>query len=95
MEKLECANYSCKCLRSNLEKLLSEKPHYKGKGKRTKLLRVLLATAVRCAIRMRSLESDRGRATKQLEMLCIMCMGTTDSAVISVRHLGIQQYLTV
>ncbi|XP_060598342.1 uncharacterized protein LOC132752084 [Ruditapes philippinarum] len=53
IEKLECANHTCKCLRSNLEKLVIEKPYYKGKGKLTKINRLRLTTAVRCAIRMR------------------------------------------
>ncbi|XP_053403226.1 uncharacterized protein LOC128558323 [Mercenaria mercenaria] len=38
--KLECANHTCKCLRSNLEKLVTEKPQHKGKGKLTKLNRI-------------------------------------------------------
>ena len=58
IQKLECANHKCKCLRANLEKLVAEKPHLKGKGKLTKLNRVRLTTAVRCAIKMRSSEND-------------------------------------
>ena len=54
VKKMECANHSCKCLRTNLEKLVIEKPEYKGKGKLTKQIRVRLTTAVRCAIKMRS-----------------------------------------
>lgn len=30
--KLECANHCCKCYRSSLEKLVLDKPSYKGKG---------------------------------------------------------------
>ena len=30
--KLECANHCCKCYRSSLEKLVVDKPSYKGKG---------------------------------------------------------------
>ncbi|KAH3802921.1 hypothetical protein DPMN_156618 [Dreissena polymorpha] len=56
--KLECANHTCKCLKANLEELVAEKPHLKGKGKLTKLNRVRLTTAVRCAIKMRSSEND-------------------------------------
>jgi hypothetical protein len=62
IENLECANHICKCLRSNLEKLVIGKPHYKGKGKLTKITRLRLKTAVRCAIRMRS----RDHSVKQL-----------------------------
>jgi hypothetical protein len=36
VEKNECANHATKCLRSNLERLVSEKPNYKGKGKLTR-----------------------------------------------------------
>ena len=54
ISKLECANHACKCVRSNLEKLVLEKPHYKGKGKLTKNNRVRLTTALRCAIKLRS-----------------------------------------
>jgi hypothetical protein len=35
VENIECANYAIKCLRSNLERLVSEKSHYKEKGKLT------------------------------------------------------------
>lgn len=58
IEKLECANHTCKCIRSNLEKLVTEKPEYKGKGKLSKLNRVRLTTAIRCAIRMRSKDKN-------------------------------------
>jgi hypothetical protein len=67
VQKVECANHACKCFRSNLEKLVLEKPHLKGKNKLTKVIRVRLTTAVRCAIRMRSKEKDRGKATNQLK----------------------------
>ena len=65
VQKLECANHSVKCLRSSLEKLVVEKPYYKGKYL-TKQTRIRLTTAVRCAIRMRSKEEDRPRAITQL-----------------------------
>ena len=67
--KLECANHSCKCLRSSLETLVNEKPHYKWKGKLTRLIRIRLTTAVRCAMKMRSNDAklNRQQATKQLE----------------------------
>ena len=65
--KLECANHAVKCLRSSLEKLVEQKPHYKGKGKMTQLVRVRLTTACRCAIKMRSEEADRKSALPKLQ----------------------------
>ena len=65
--KIECANHSCKCLRSSLEKLVDAKPHYKGAHKLSKRTRERLVTAVRCAIRMRSQESDKTSAARKLE----------------------------
>lgn len=47
---LECI----KCYRSSLEKLVQDKPKYKGKGKLTEIMRKRLTTAARCAIKMRS-----------------------------------------
>ena len=67
IEKLECANHSCKCYRSSLEKLVQEKPHYKGKGWLTVIMRQRLTSAARCAIRMRSQESDKVKGVKQLQ----------------------------
>ena len=32
MNKLECANHSCKCYRTGLEKLVQEKSSYKDRG---------------------------------------------------------------
>ena len=65
VKKLECANHSVKCLRSALEKLVVEKPHYK-RHLLTRQTRIRLTTAVRCAIRMRSKEKDRGEAIAKL-----------------------------
>ena len=67
IEKQECANHCCKFYRSSLEKLVQEKPHYKGKGGLTTAMRQRLTTAARCAIRMRSQETDTAKAVKQLE----------------------------
>ena len=58
--KMECANHAVKCLRGHLEKLVVSKPHYKGAKKLTKATRVRLATAVRCAIKMRTEQRDTG-----------------------------------
>ncbi|VDI57174.1 Hypothetical predicted protein [Mytilus galloprovincialis] len=64
--KIECSNHACKCLRSNLEKLVNDNPNYKGQNKLTKTTRVNIVSAVRCAIRMRSKESNRSAAIKLL-----------------------------
>jgi hypothetical protein len=64
--KIECSNHACKCLRTNLEKLVQDNPSYKGKGKLTLINRIKITTGVRCAIKMRSAEADRVTATKSL-----------------------------
>ena len=66
IKKLECANHVCKCVRSNLEKLVLEKPQYKGKGKLTKYNRVRLTTALRCAIKMRSKTNNARQLRKDI-----------------------------
>ena len=45
---------------------MSEKPQYKGRGKLTVVMRKCLTTAARCAVKMRSTESDAKRATELL-----------------------------
>lgn len=71
IQKVECANHAIKCYRSSLEKLVEEKPHYKGKGKLTEAMRKRLTKAARCAIKMRSTEANRREAVKLLrEDLC-------------------------
>ena len=66
IRKLECANHAVKCYRSSLEKLIQEKPKYKGKGKLTESMRKRLTKAARCAIKNRSAERDRKQAIQQL-----------------------------
>ena len=66
IEKLECANHACKCYRSGLEKLVQDKPAYKGRGGLTQKMRCQLTSAARCAIRMRSKEPDSTKAVKLL-----------------------------
>ena len=66
IKKLECANHICKCVRANLEKLVEEKHQYKGKGKLTKLNRIRLTTAIRCAIKMRSPQNDAKQLRKDI-----------------------------
>lgn len=50
VEKVECANHVCKCLRSNLEPLVDNNPMYIGKTHLTKASRVRLTSTVRCNI---------------------------------------------
>ena len=66
IRKVECANHAVKCYRGALERLVMEKPHYKGRGKLTVAMRKHLTTAARCAIKMRSAESDAKRGTQLL-----------------------------
>ncbi len=68
--KKECANHSVKCLRAALERLVEEKPQYKGKGRLTKLKMIKITSGVRCAIKMRSEEEvkiGRAKAVKKLQ----------------------------
>ena len=67
IKKMECANHSCKCYRSSLEKLVQEKPHYKRNGGLPEKMRCRLTSAARCAIKMRSQELDRSKAVKKLQ----------------------------
>ena len=39
IEKLECANHAIKCYRGSLERLVEEKPRYKGRGRLTEAMR--------------------------------------------------------
>ena len=67
IKKIECANHACKCYRGALEKVVQENPAYKGTGGLTQKMRQKLVSAARCAIRMRSKESDRKNGIKLLE----------------------------
>ena len=66
IKKLECANHACKCYRGALEKLVQDNSSYKGSGRLTQKMRKRLVSAARCAIRMRSTESDRQKALTAL-----------------------------
>ncbi|KAK3104196.1 hypothetical protein FSP39_025198 [Pinctada imbricata] len=66
VKKLECANHVCKCLRSNLEKLVEDKPHLKGKGRLTKNAIMRITRGVRCAIMMRSSGSHGNVSSKNI-----------------------------
>ncbi len=67
IKKLECANHACKCYRAGLEKLAQENSAYKGKGGLTERMRKRLTSAARCAIKMRSKETNRSQALQSLE----------------------------
>ena len=67
IKKLECANHACKCYRAGLEKLAQENSAYKGKGGLTERMRKRLTGAARCAIKMRSKETNRSQALRSLE----------------------------
>ena len=49
-----------------MERLVEEKPKYKGKGKLTAAMRKKVTTAAQCAIKMRSDEKDTKRAVEFL-----------------------------
>ena len=65
--KLECANHACKCYRGALERLVQDNSSYKGAGKLTKKMRQRLVSAARCAIKMRSKDTNRKQTIKSLE----------------------------
>ena len=66
IKKQECANHALKCYRASLEQLIKDKPSYKGKHKLTENMRQKLTKAARCAIIMRSKESDKQKAAALL-----------------------------
>ncbi len=86
IRKMECANHVCKCYRSSLEKLVSENPGYKGSGSLTERMRKRLVSAARCAIKMRSKESDRRLGVKllisDLKMGLIIALAITSDVVL-------------
>lgn len=81
--KSECANHACKCYRGALERLVQDNPSYKGSGGLTVKMRKKLVSAARCAIRMRSRETDKKIALASLRRdLCngpLHCFGLHDS----------------
>ncbi len=66
IEKLECANHTCKCYRGALEQLVRDNPSYKGSGGLTLKIRKKLVSGARFAIRMRSKEPDKSKALTAL-----------------------------
>lgn len=65
--KLECANHATKCYRAALAKLAQDNASYRGKGKLTEAMQKRLSKAARCAITMRSRDTDRKRAIQLLQ----------------------------
>jgi len=57
-EKVECVNNAVKCFCGTLEHLVQDKPSYIGKGKLTEVMRKWLTKPARCAIIMKSCESN-------------------------------------
>ena len=66
IQKIECANHCCKCIRSSLENLVKEKPEFKGKHGLTKAKRVKLVSAIRYCIKMRSNEVKTGKTKYEI-----------------------------
>ena len=64
IKKIECANHSCICYRSSLEKLASDNSNYRGKGG---LIQKMSTCAARCAIKMCSQGGDRAQHLIELE----------------------------
>ena len=67
IKKQECANHALKCYRASLEQLIKDKPSYKGKHKLTETMRQKLTKAARCAVIMRSKESNKHKAAALLQ----------------------------
>lgn len=76
IKKMECANHATKCYRSSLEKLAQDNSAYKGKGKLTEGMKKRLTKAARCAISMRSQESDK-------KLNCYEKIFTMDHVIVS------------
>ena len=55
LTKMECSNHACICVHSNLEALISAKPHYKRHLTKKNIIRS--TSGIRCAIKRRSAES--------------------------------------
>ena len=91
IKTLECANHICKCIRSSLENLVEEKPNYKGKGKLTKINRIRLSTAIRCAIKMRSESKDHRQLRKIVLTLSVTSLVFTVIAVTFVNNVHSQR----
>ena len=73
IQKQECSNHAVKCFRSSLEKLVKDKPQYKGRGKLTEQMRKRLASSIRCAIINRSKMTDKKIAARLLQKDILNC----------------------
>ena len=62
IKKQECANHALNCYRESLEQLIKDKLSCKGKHKLTESMRQKLTKAARCAVIMRSKESNKHKA---------------------------------
>ena len=77
-------NHAVKCYQDALEKLVAEKPHYKGKGKLTVAMRKCLTTAARCAIKMWSTGRVRRQAGHCFNKICAMAPSTASAFILTV-----------
>jgi len=73
IQKQECANHAIKCFRSSSEKLVKDKPQYKGRGKLTEQMRKRLASSVRCAIINRSKLTNKNSSPTSTERYTKLC----------------------
>ena len=67
IKKLECANHAVKCFRTCMEKLVTEKSTYKGRGKLTEKMQKKLTKSAQSAILMQSQEEDQQQAIHKLQ----------------------------
>ena len=95
--KIECANHCVKCYRTALEKLVHDKPSYKGRGKLTEIMRKRLTRAARYAIIMRSKETNQQKAIVNLRTFltarCIVLDFTQNVALIFLKQHNVNLYL--
>ena len=61
LQKIECANHCCKCIRTALENFVKDKSDFKGRNGLTKAKRVQMVSAIRYCIKMRTNEVKSGK----------------------------------
>ena len=80
--------HAAKCYWGALEKLVAEKPHYKGKGKLTVAMQKRLTTAARCAIKMQSTGSMSSGPPNCCNKICAMAPSTAPAFTLTVVQTG-------
>ena len=88
--KLECAHHSCKCYHGALERLVQEKPYYKGSSGITQKMRRHLVSPAKSAISMRSMEDDK-KPLKNLSMIFMMAHSTALAVMITLVRISVSQ----